>query len=77
MVRVKNGELISTVGVSRKVSSSFGYSVMIKFKSPVEEGSRMKVQSSVLLSPYDAGRRTSRSTVSKIDRYIEGKTKVL
>lgn len=76
VVRIKNGEIVSTVGVNRKVSSSFGYSVVIKFKSPVEEGSRIKVQSSVLLSPYDDGRRTTRGTVSKIDRYIEGKSKV-
>lgn len=77
ITRVKDGKVISTVGVSRKISSSYGYSVMIKFKSPVEDGSRIKVQSSVLLSPYDTGRRSARSTVSKIDRYIEGKSKEL
>jgi hypothetical protein len=76
MVRVKDGDLVSTNGVTRKVSSSFGYSVQIKFKSLVEEGSRIKVQTAVLLSPYDLGRRSARGTVSKLDRFIEGKTKV-
>lgn len=76
MVRVNNGDVVTTTGVSRKVSMSYGYSVQIKFKSLVEEGSRIKVQTTVLLSPYDTGRRSARGTVSKIDRFIEGKTKV-
>jgi hypothetical protein len=76
MVRVNEGEIATTTGVSRKISASYGYSVQIKFKSLVEEGSRMKVQTAVLLSPYDIGRRSARSVVSKIDRYIEGKNKV-
>jgi hypothetical protein len=75
-VRVKDGDIISTNGVTRKESSSYGYSVQIKFKSLVEEGSRIKVQTAVLLSPYDVGRRYARGTVSKFDRFIEGKTKV-
>jgi hypothetical protein len=76
MVRVHEGKVVSISGVKRKVSSTYGYSVQLTYKMPAEEGSRIKVQKSALLSETDIGRGSARSRTSKINSYIDEKEEV-
>lgn len=76
MVRVHEGKVVSISGVKRKVASTYGYSVQLKYKVPAEEGSRIKIQQSALLSDTDIGRGPARSRTSKINNYIDGKAEV-
>mmetsp|Transcript_25071 Transcript_25071/g.36979 ORF Transcript_25071/g.36979 Transcript_25071/m.36979 type:complete len:214 (+) Transcript_25071:62-703(+) len=77
LVRINDGKVVSTSGVKRKVSSKYGYGIQIKFKIPAEEGSRIKIQKSLLLSTSDMGRSSARRGVSKISKFIDGGSKAL
>jgi len=53
-----------------KKSSTFGYSVRVKFRYPVEAGSTIKTNKEVLMSAQDMGRRKSRIWAGDIEKYI-------
>lgn len=76
LVRVHERKIVSVTGVKRKVAMTYGYSVQLKYKIPAEEGSRIKIQQSALLSAVDIGRRTARSTASQINNFIDGRDEV-
>lgn len=47
-----------------------GYTVRLKVKLPVEEGSRIKAERPILYSVEDMGRRAAKSAATKINDYI-------
>jgi hypothetical protein len=56
-----------------KEKGRFGYTVRLKIRLPIEEGSRIKTEKLILFAPYDLSRRTSKIAVSKINAYLGNK----
>ena len=76
VVRIdEGGQITSTNGLSRKQSGKLGYSLQLKFKSAPEEGSRFKVQQTILFSGSNLGKRPARSLNGKIGKFIDSVTK--
>lgn len=77
MVRVSGEKVVDTSDMKRREMQKLGYSVQITYKTPAAEGSRLKVQKSVLLMTSNMGRRESRSVFNKILAFIDGKSNEL
>ncbi len=70
----KDGEYADPAKMKRERRSKFGYSIRLKIRQPVDEGSRIKVEKFVIYNPNDMGRRQSKSGATRIRDFIENKT---
>lgn len=67
------GQLADSQRMKDEPRLSYGHSIMLKARVPVEEGSSMKVEKQLIFSKHDMGRRTARSGASRITRYINSR----
>lgn len=73
VVRVdENGRFLDSDRLKdKKTSRSAGYSVRLKLRLPVEDGSKIKTEQYLMFAPYDLGRRVSKTAVSGIRSFLE------
>ena len=76
-VRHDGTDIVDVTGMKRKKANKIGYTVQLKLMQPPEEGSRLKIPSTILLYPNDIGRGSARSSVKKISEYIDRDVDVL
>eukprot|EP01036_Dinobryon_divergens_P031282 gene31282-40652_t len=73
IVRIDSkGEVVDNeaMKLSNKRAGSFGYSVRLKARLPVEPESKIRAEKSLILSPHDMGRRQARSCSSRLQSYL-------
>jgi len=76
MVRIDSNGTVVEVGEGNRRSSAYnknGYSCQLSYNKPAEEGSRIKVEKTLLISPRDMGRRVAKSCSTKVYAYIDKK----
>lgn len=64
------GEFIDAEQMRKMKNNRAGYSIRFKARLPIEEGSKMKTEKAIILSPRDMGRREARNGVTSITKYI-------
>ncbi len=73
----KDGEFTDSAKMKRDKRGRYGYSIRMKVRQPLEEGSRIKTEKWIVYNPNDMGRRLAKSGTTSIKNYIENKDEKL
>lgn len=73
----KEGNFADPAKIKREKRAKFGYSIRLKIRQPVDEGSRIKTERYSIYNPNDMGRRQAKSGAQRIKDFLDGKTKQL
>ncbi|RYH00697.1 hypothetical protein EON65_48860 [archaeon] len=71
VVRIdRNGVFVDPTRTKEK-NLKYGYSIRLKLRLPVEEGSKLKVDKDFIFAPYDISRRTAKAAVTRIRAFLD------
>lgn len=71
VVRVDSNGLYADTAMIKESRSKYGYSVRLKVRLPIENGSKLKTDKNFMFAPYDLGRRVSKSVASSMKDFLD------
>lgn len=73
VVRVDENGMYADSDRMKDKKARYGYSVRLKARLPLEDGSKMKTEKAFMFAPYDLGRRVSKSAVTNIRAFRDNR----